>query len=259
MSEPVFSVLLQENIIPLNPTPEISSYSPIDGYQSSESSYSEGSYNEEEYQMGLDYWKQSGRSEDSYPYNDDGTWYLSPAIVDQIALVNKPDLDQNERDLEIERLVYLIDKEIQSGSPRESAIDLADAIEEGRFNPWDNRSSHLTSKDRVFLWKAMNPEIFVSYATTPPPAIGEPEADSSPCACDHSDPDVLCFGDICAVVKEGSSVRQAVRAENLFNFRVMNDEMAILIKERDEEAGFVAERDDGFVGEAGHVETFVDE
>jgi len=69
----------------------------------------------------------------------------------------------------------------------------------------------------------------------------------------------LCFGDICAVVKEGSSVNQAVRAENLFNSRIQNDEMAILVAERDRAAGFVEGRDDGYVVEAEQMETLVDE
>ena len=259
MSEPTFSVLLQQNIITPAPAPAIVFGSPNDGYQSSESSYSQGSYTEEEYQMGLDYWRRSGHSESSYVFNPDGTWCLSPAIVEQIAVIEKLDLDGSERDSEVDYLLYLIEEEIDSSSPRESAIDLADAIEEGRFNPWDNRPTGLTSKDRVMLWRAMNPEIFVSYSSDPAPIIGEPEADCLPCACDQSDPEVLCFGDICAVVKEGSSVNQAARAENLFNARIKNDEMAILVAERDRAAGCVAGRDDGYVVEADQMETLVDE
>ena len=259
MSESTYSVSPEEDIVtpPLAPEPII--FSPNDECQSSESSDSDGSYNEKEYQMGLYHYTQSGHSEDSYPYNPDGTWYLSPAIVDQIALVDQPDLDESEKDNEIELLVYLIDEEIQSGSPQESAVDLAAAIEEGIINPWDNRPLDLTSKDRVMIWRAMNPEIFVSFAYDPAPVIGEPEPDWAPCACDKLDPEVLCFGDICAVVKEGSSANQAVRAENLFNADVKNDKMAKLVKERGMEAGFVAGRDNGFFLDRGEIEELIEE
>jgi hypothetical protein len=264
MSEPTFSVLSQEDIVTpaTASTPEPIVFSLNDGdksSESSESSDSDGSHTQEEYQMGLDYYKQSRHSEDPFPYNPDGTWYLSPAIVDQIALVNKPDLDESEKDDQIELLVNLIDQEIHSGSPRESAVDVATAIEKGIINPWDNRPLESTSQDRVMLWRAHNPQIYVSYAHDPAPVIGEPESDWAPCACDRSDPEVLCFGDICAVVKEGSSANQAARAENLFNANVKNDEMAKMVKERDMEAGFVAGRDDGFRLEREEIEELIEE
>ena len=259
MSESTFSVLSEEDIVTPAADPEPIVFSLHDGDNSSESSDSSGSHTEEEYRMGLDYYKQSGHSETSYPYNPDGTWYLSPAIVDQIALVDQPDLDESEKDKEIELLVHLIDEEIQSGSPRESAVDVVTAIEEGIINPWDNRPLESTSKDRVMIWRAMNPEIFVSYAYDPAPAIGEPEPDWAPCACDKSDTEVLCFGEICAVVKEGSSANQAVRAENLFNANVKNDKMAKLVKERDTAAGFVAGRDHGFFLESDEIEELIEE
>jgi hypothetical protein len=261
MSEPTLSVRSQEDIVTpaTASTPEPIVFSRNDGDKSSGTSDSDGSHTQEEYQMGLDYYTQSRHSEDPFPYNPDGTWYLSPAIVDQIALVDKPDLDESEKDDEIELLVYLIDQEFQAGSPRESAVDVAGAIEKGIINPWDNRPLESTSQDRVMLWRAHNPSIYVSYAHDPAPAIGEPEPDWAPCGCDISDPEVLCFGDICAVVKEGSSANQAARAENLFNANVKNDEMGKLVQERDMEAGFVAGRDDGFRLEREEIEELIEE
>jgi hypothetical protein len=215
--------------------------SAFDDDSSSESS--DGSYTEEEYQMGLDFWKQSGQSQSTYPYNPDGTWCLSPAIHDQIALVDQKDLPEDVKDIELERLVYLMECEIEANSPPGSAIDLAGAIDDGRFNPWDDRPAELTSAERVMIWKAKNPDMIAPYV----PVIGEYKQDSSLCACDcdsgsgdYENPP-SCRGKLCALEKEGSSVGQVVRAVNLAFAQLLDEAVIEWVKKRDAEAAMNGE------------------
>lgn len=94
------------------------------------------------------------------------------------------------------------------------------------------------------LWKAQTP-------TMPPlgvPEIGEYKEDSAPCGCDRKnmgvedrgvkDKAVVCYGRVCALIKEGSSVNQVERAKVLS--AAFSKDMAMMVKVRDREARVLA-------------------
>jgi len=203
--------------------------------ETNSSESSDGSYTAEELQMGLVFYRQSDQAITSYPYNPDGTWEFSPAVFDQIALLGNNGLSEVEIDMELDVLQYLIEADVETNSPKESAIDLAEAIEDGRFNPWDTTLPELTCVDRVMLWKAMSPY----RMNLGKPQIGHVKEDSRMCACrtdigtGRNGNEAPCLGDFCALVKEGSSESQVGRALELHGLRAKCEAMMSMIRERD--------------------------
>jgi hypothetical protein len=231
MSDPVSSMLVQEGLRGPHLIPAVYAYEDDDA--SSESS--DGSYTSTEYQMGLDHFNQRSERELAYPFNPDGTCCLSPLVLDQIALLTEHELPEIENDIEVENLLTMIENDVEISSPQgESAIDLADAIDDGRFNPWDDRPSELTSSDRVRLWLAKGPGMsFLEHIS-----IDDFQEDSTPCACNlnpseiDSDDDIPCVGEFCALIKPGSSERQIARAQELAAARIKDDEVRLRVEER---------------------------
>lgn len=172
--------------------------------------------------MGLQYYKQ--RLAQGSNQEEDGLVSLSPAIEAQIALIDGGTLSEAEKDVEIMRLEALITDEMTAILPSGSAIDMEAAMEDGRFNPWDNRPTTITFTQRVMLWKAQTPNM----PALDVPVIGDCDKDSVPCACDRGDKGVLCYGRICALIKKGSSVNQVKRAKVLS--AAWSRDMAMIVK-----------------------------
>jgi hypothetical protein len=181
---------------------------------------SDSSYTEKELMMGRDMWVQSPDTACPNPTNQDGTWNYSPAVEDQVELLQSGKVSENEIEKEMKTLIHLMESEEEANKPETCPLDIAEAIDDNRLNPWEfgaqwEEEKALTKWVRFMIWQGGSPEFLP--ADRVPDEEEEDDGDDEDCICGMSDFDFedceACLGrGLNALVIDGGSEEQVERA-----------------------------------------------